>query len=282
MNVPACSIDGILAARAPRAVIFRRGPRDLTQQLLWDLDTDAVEAGQWLRARVYTRRCDLSPDGRQLVGFYGNWSASRLARASREHALERPHAAQSWTAISFAPYFTATALWFQGHTWGGGGHWVADDHVELVGIPADAAAIAPRQPLRVEPCAHVGPHRWEGVWHERLRARGWRVVGVDATERAAAWEKDAPGGRLLYRCAVAEGAETWTLLDARGQVAREWRSRHGRPGLFDFDAGGRLVYAEDGCLWAWRDWPAAAPVRIADLRANTFAPVVAPYDRARP
>lgn len=41
----------LFAARAPVAVIFRRG------------------RGHWFHGRIYTRRCDLSPDGELLVYF---------------------------------------------------------------------------------------------------------------------------------------------------------------------------------------------------------------------
>ena len=41
----------LFAARAPVAVIFRHG------------------RGHWFHGRIYTRRCDLSPDGELLVYF---------------------------------------------------------------------------------------------------------------------------------------------------------------------------------------------------------------------
>ncbi len=105
-------IGGILATKAARAVIFRRGPSDVVQQLLWDLDTDEVQPGQWIRARVYTRRCDLSPGGRHLVAFFSNFSPHRMEVAARKYGLEHGCEAEAWTAISVAPCLTALALWF--------------------------------------------------------------------------------------------------------------------------------------------------------------------------
>src|SRR5262245_41328779 len=37
----------ILARRAPRAVIFRRGPSKHVALILWHTDTDKFEVGQW-------------------------------------------------------------------------------------------------------------------------------------------------------------------------------------------------------------------------------------------
>ncbi|TGU14674.1 hypothetical protein EN799_66055, partial [bacterium M00.F.Ca.ET.156.01.1.1] len=72
----------ILARSARTGVIFRRGPSRLVQLIRWDLRTDTFEHGQWLKGRVYERRCDLSPSGELLVYFaatnrlpYGSWTA---------------------------------------------------------------------------------------------------------------------------------------------------------------------------------------------------------------
>ncbi len=66
--------------------------------------------GQWLKGRVYERRCDLSPNGEYLAYFAASYKP--------------PHS--SWTAISRPPYFTALALWPKGDAWGGGGLFDAD------------------------------------------------------------------------------------------------------------------------------------------------------------
>src|ERR1019366_2592403 len=97
---PACRIDGILAADANTAVIFRRGPTAVCEMLVWDLNTDIVTPGQWLRARVYTRRSDVSPDGKHVI-----ISASSYANWRRKDAAD-PFLACGWTAISHPPYFS--------------------------------------------------------------------------------------------------------------------------------------------------------------------------------
>lgn len=117
--MPNPRIDGILAREAPVAVVFRRGPTKLTQQLVWNLETDEVTPGQWIRGRVYTRRCDLSADGKLLVVACTNYSASR--RPNQTGGESWAH--QGWTAVSRPPFFTALALWFSGGAWNGGGLW---------------------------------------------------------------------------------------------------------------------------------------------------------------
>jgi hypothetical protein len=65
---------------------------------LWHTDTDQFDEGQWLKARIYERRCDLSPDGKLLTYFAANH--------------KQPY--YSWTAISKPPFLTALALWSRG------------------------------------------------------------------------------------------------------------------------------------------------------------------------
>src|SRR3569832_1063297 len=69
MKQTSTSIFGILAREAPTGVLIRRGPSSQTQLIKWNLKDDTFEEGQWLKARVYERRCDLSPQGTLLIYF---------------------------------------------------------------------------------------------------------------------------------------------------------------------------------------------------------------------
>jgi hypothetical protein len=60
----------ILARETPLAVVFRRGPSKQVLLVLWHTDTDQFHEGQWLKGRIYERRCDLSP----------KWKAANLFR----------------------------------------------------------------------------------------------------------------------------------------------------------------------------------------------------------
>ena len=72
----------ILARESHRAVVFRRGPSKQVLLVSWNTDTDAFTEGQWLKGRIYERRCDLSPDGELLLYFAANWK-ERTGRGVR-------------------------------------------------------------------------------------------------------------------------------------------------------------------------------------------------------
>lgn len=101
---PSVNLYCILARESPAAVVFRRGPAELVQLLLWDRRTDLFEEGQWLKGRIYERYCDLSPSGRYLVYWAGNFKPPFY----------------HWTAVSRPPYLTAIALWPNYGAYGGG------------------------------------------------------------------------------------------------------------------------------------------------------------------
>jgi hypothetical protein len=103
----------ILARKAGVTVVIRRGPSKSVGTLLWDRKEDTFHMGQWLRGRIYERRCDLSPDGRHFPYFAmnGQWSSEVKG---------------SWTAISHAPYLKAIGLWANGTCWNGGGLFMTD------------------------------------------------------------------------------------------------------------------------------------------------------------
>ena len=268
-------IDGVLAAKAPTAAIFRRGPSAFTQLLVWNLDTDVVTPGPWIKASVYTRRCDLSPNGRYLVGFYSNFDPVRMAKAAKEHGLKDSKGATAWTAISFANSFTPLALWYQPNTYFGGGLWGANAKVEVHLPNVQTASVPPPGDVTAKRVAMNGPDAVGFVWLERLEKRGWRrIKGAKRTlsnpDVAMQWYKDAPNGRLLYESNRTDdaGDETWTLTDPRGKLIRRWQTDPSRPMFIDFDARGRLVYGEEGCLWAWENWAEEDPRMVADLNGN--------------
>lgn len=109
------------ASRADLAVILRRGPTDWWRLTLWDTKTDRFEHGQWFHGRVYPGKCDVSPDGRLLIYFAGQFKPRNLQKGYRD----------TWTAISRPPYFTALALWPIGDTWGGSGIFLDNTTVLL-------------------------------------------------------------------------------------------------------------------------------------------------------
>ena len=80
----AVRLYALLARKAPLAVVFRRGPSKRVLLVLWRTDTDEFVEGQWLKGRIYERRCDLSPSGKRLV-YFAAW------RTEPKRPKETPH-----------------------------------------------------------------------------------------------------------------------------------------------------------------------------------------------
>src|SRR5437868_6244224 len=103
----------LLAREAKVGLVIRRGPSKSVCTVLWDRERDKFKLGQWLRGRIYERRCDLSPDGRRFIYFAmnGRWQSETKG---------------SWTAISQVPYLKALSLFAKGDCWHGGGLFLSD------------------------------------------------------------------------------------------------------------------------------------------------------------
>ena len=96
-------------------MILRRGPSKSVALIAWDTHRDTFEVGQWLRGRIFERRCDLSPSGVKLVYFAASWRGPF----------------RTWTAVSRPPWLTALALWPNSGTYGGGGLFLSETRIAL-------------------------------------------------------------------------------------------------------------------------------------------------------
>ena len=189
-------LHGLLARDAPVGVVLRRGPSNAVATFLWDRATDTFQLGQWVRARVYERRSDLSPDGRHLIYF------ARTARWQSETK-------GSYTAISRAPWLKAVALFGKGDCWNGGGlfttkdcYWLNDGcgHFTL----HDSAEVRRDEKFRAE-----GGYGGEclSVYYPRLLRDGWsrkEPAGATISERIDVFEKPLPQGWVLRKYAHAD------------------------------------------------------------------------------
>lgn len=174
-SAASCRLYVILARDGRSAVIFRRGPSRQVRLLRWWLGSDTIEPGQWLKGRIYVRRCDLSPDGEMLVYFAAKW--------------ETPMS--TWTAVSRPPFLTALALWPKGDAWGGGGLFLGPnllginhDHVNdqataTTGQPWHPLPKQDRMPRGLSVCpvaAWAGRGEDDPIQHERMTRDGWTQV----------------------------------------------------------------------------------------------------------
>jgi len=237
----------VLMARAtPRAVVFRRGPSKQVLLLTWSTDTDQFQEGQWLKGRIYERRCDLSPDGRLLLYFAASYRGPFF----------------SWSAVSQPPYLTALALWPKGDAWGGGGQFQSRGRIVLNHRETEMAlADGFRLPkwLDVQPFGmHSGWGEDDPVWSSRLERDGWTQVsgGTIAMhlDPPIIWEKRHPLAPDRYTLqmtirGINERNGPWYLIDHR--VCSDEGESHplGRSDWADWSQTGDLLFARQGSLY---------------------------------
>jgi len=279
-----CKLFVILARQAPVGVIFRRGPSEWIQLIRWNTADDTFEEGQWLHGRIYAKRCDLSPDGTKLLYFAAKYRDSTYD-ASYTHA---------WTAVSKPPWLTALALWPKGDTWAGGGLFHDNSHIWLNHRPDQAKAHPDHQPpegLYINPNPFATGEDYP-LYANRLDRDGWRYKqhgsfvhrgGVWVTEKEEICIKTDPTRRfelqmtlLGLQPSTAGGAQIYdfTVRDLVNSAthnvpADQWA---------DWDHRGRLVYVQDGVLFAGPVHPGAQldTDKIADFTSNKFQDVKAP------
>ncbi len=278
----------ILARKSPKAVIFRRGPSKQVLLISWDTSTDAFKHGQWFKGRIYERRCDLSPDGELLLYFAAN---------------HRPPYG-SWSAISKPPYLTALALWPQGDTYGGGGHFIAGNRIALNCYCNEislANGFSLPKPLRVE---HFSERPvWQNddaVWSGRLRRDGWTAVSYPTKSKdefgsRVLWEPDPPikwhkpnpkfPKRYILEMSVigiGEKDGPWYLTEHSVIDADRRVEKLGRTEWADWSQNGDLLFSMGGALYRGRChdgtlMPLEEASMLADFSGLKFENRKAPY-----
>lgn len=282
-----CRIHVIIAREEPLAAVFRRGPSKAVQLLRWNLRTDKVDPGQWLRGRVYERRCDLSPDGRYLIYFAQNFAKTETTGGS-------------YTAISRMPYWTALALWKKGDCWNGGGLFLSNDSLYVNQETAESQIIniSPGVAKRLKlldrhPLADFrGNNECLGIYYPRIVRDGWRLVSEGSTgprSHFTTFERSCPAQPevLLVKYAYA----TWgdrepgrgcyydehELRDTAGSDVPDLKSAE----WADWDhhrKSASLLIARAGRLYRLRrtgrgNWMESL---VLDLNANQFEAIASP------
>ncbi len=195
-----CRLFVYLAREAPLAVVLRRGPSAWARLSLWHTGTDTFEHGQWIKARVFERRSDLSPDGSLFVAFIRKTEGRTLPNRD------------TWVAVSRPPRFTALALWFVGGTYHTGGFF-PDRHTLWSGFttePPDEGALpgwlTQSGPL---PLCVDGTNNWteRTVWFNRLLRDGWERVEGTTPET---WTHRDPAGDLTLLMTLLSDADFGT------------------------------------------------------------------------
>lgn len=269
----------LLARKSSLGVIFRRGPSKQVLALLWDTATDLVRPGQWLKGRVYERRCDLSPSGEKLIYFAAN---------------HRPPFG-TWTAVSRPPYWTALTLWPKGDAWGGGGLFKNERSIQLnhgAGEMTPAPDMRLPRKITVEPLgANPGWGEDDPILSMRMIRDGWVLRDAGAAQHHSfgakiswtypknqVWSKTRGGWSIELRLlGVHERDGPWYVIEHRllngdGRVVVDF----GRSDWADWSRGGDVLLARDGRLYRLDPREAGNLREIADLRAPRFQNVEAP------
>ena len=284
---PTARLYVLLGREASQGVVFRRGPSRRVLLVKWNLDTDSFETGQWLKGRIYERRCDLSPDGELLVYFAADFRRSM----------------GSWSAVSRPPFFTALALWPKGDCWGGGGQFSSNTQLILNHSDREME-LAPG--FSIPNWFSVGQcGEWSGrgeddpIWSSRLIRDGWKLTAYPEKtkdDRGAkvwieydppiAWEKKHPlwPGRYTLRMSILgikERDGPWLIID-HSVIGNEGETGAiGRSEWADWSRDGDLLFAQSGCLYRLRPSKGSFGLieeseQIADFNALVFERVEPP------
>ena len=268
-------IHGLLATDARVGVIIRRGPSKQVCTVLWDRRRDEFQVGQWLKGRIYERRCDLSPDGKYLIYFAMNGRWDSEVRGS-------------WTAISRAPYLKALALFPKGDCWNGGGLFTGKKSYWLNAGCGHSELRNTREVVRdskFQPLNSVGGECLS-VYFPRLLRDGWTLVepvNVARWQDFHVFEKQLAAGWVLRKIAHAEvGAPPGKgcYWDEHELLRTESGARIACPEWEWAEVERkRLVWAEAGKLFAGRLGKdgLAYKSELFDFNEMTFEPIEAPY-----
>jgi len=255
MQISHVRLYAILARNSPFGVVFRRGPSKSVLLIGWNTSDDTFQRGQWLKGRIYERRCDLSPKGDLLLYFAASY--------------RKPY--YSWSAISRPPFLTALALWPKGDGWGGGGHFLSQNRIALNHRDSEmrlAEGFSHPSWLKVK---QLGKRPGWGedvpIWEERLERDGWTLVshptGTKDDFGARVWMEFTPPIKWRKRnprwpkryslemsiTGLKERDGPWYLTEhsvARNEVESDGI---GRSEWADWSQSGDLLFTMDGCLY---------------------------------
>ena len=279
----------LLARGSSQGVIFRRGPSSQVLLIKWNLDDDSFESGQWLKGRIYERRCDLSPDGDLRAYFASDFRRS----------------IGSWTAISRPPFFTALALWPKGNCWGGGGHFASNARFQL-NHSASEMSLAPNfsipRWLSVSDCGDwTGRGEDAPIWPSRLLRDGWKLVANPEKTKddygakvwieydpPIKWEKAHPLWPDKYTLSMSifgimERNGPWYVTEHLVAGVKGYNGAIGRSEWADWSRDGDLLFAQSGLLYRLRPsrgrfGPIEQSKQIADFNGLKFQRAEPPAD----
>jgi len=261
---------GIPATAAPVIAVLRRGPSAWSHVGRWDLAEGRYEPGAWLAARLFARRCDVSPDGRWLCAFV------HKPGASWAHG-------EAYVALSRLPWLTALHAFGTCGTWSRGYHFTADGSSD----DADLARLPIPYGLRSTPPVQLATERRRG-WEEAPDCPPRPAGDAWDQQRCVRLRKGRPGRADVLHCetvAAAEAAGDGQAIDGLA-VRYALESRHDLVPLddlqwADWDRQGRLLAATRSGHIQVRDGERCDVVRFEEDLSRLEPEPTAPPARAR-
>ena len=292
MQASQVRLYALLAREAPFGVVFRRGPSKSVLLIGWNTANDTFQPGQWLKGRIYERRCDLSPQGNLLVYFAANY--------------QKPH--YSWTALSRPPFLTALAMWPKGDGWGGGGLFLSRTRLALNHRDGElklADGLSIPKWLKVEQFGQrPGWGEDEPIHFERLERDGWVLVDFPTKTKddfgakvwwefspPIRWRKPNPKWPKRYSLemsiiGIKEKDGPWYLIEHSVKRDEDRADNIGRSDWADWSQSGDLLFAMNGCIYRapCQEGVLVAleeAIKIADFSNLRFEPIESPSEFRR-
>jgi hypothetical protein len=243
MSVPP-RIYVIVAASAPVAAVFRRGPSHWWHIGKWDLLSGSYEPGAWLRGGLYPRRCDLSPDGKLLLTY---------VRHGTDVGFLEPNARppDTYITVSKLPWLHALAAWREGSTWGRGYHFARSQ-----GTSGHCVLGAPESGNIGKALGRYDIERYPTIQYAVERQRGW-VDHADSPPRheGGPWDEHR-NAILVKRPGKAPGE---LVLTDRGSHMPSPKVE-GRAPSFTLHTSFGTVALDEA---AWADWAPNGRLAVA-------------------
>jgi hypothetical protein len=204
----------IVAAAAPTALVFQRGPGRRWGLHRLDLSSGNLEQGAAFKGTLYPRRCDLSPDG-SLLSYFA------LKGGNGEFMGQR--GVKTYSAVSKAPWLFALAAWPESGTWTRGAHFEANSGAAVRGTSVmGPALLGDINPLATN--YRLTLQKTAAQQYATERRRGW-VEDADCPARGAndVWDerrnvvltKLRPAGRHSARLIIRDSGRQAGGIEGR-------------------------------------------------------------------
>lgn len=233
----------LIAHDSEKAVVIRRGPSKECCILGWDRKANTFSMSQWLKGRIYERRCDVSPSGKHWIYFAmnGKWESETKG---------------AWTAIGKWPWLKAIELHVKGDCWQGGGLFLNDTEFWLNGDHGHTKLYGSSEIKQNK--TYNPPNQYGGeclnVYYNRLQRDGWTIISREQNgigNGKTLFEKELPKKWVIRkRCheqiSPPKGRGVYwdehELVDSEGisYLMPDWEWAEW--------VDGAIVYAERGCL----------------------------------